>query len=219
MNKRQQTRKDNQQRILQAAEEEFGLHGFKGTTIQKVADRAELPKANVVYYFANKVNLYTAVLGQITRNWNDVFNRATPADDPAEVLDHFIRAKIEQSVLNPRASRIFAMEIIQGAPHHKDYLRQYLRNWVRDRAAVIEQWVADGKMRPVDPVQLIFMIWATTQHYADFETQVLTVMNRGEYEAHDIDYIGDCVSAIILRGCGLEPPVRAELAEKAPGHP
>lgn len=215
MNKRQQTRKDNQQRILQAAEEEFGLHGFKGTTIQKVADRAELPKGNVVYYFSNKVNLYTAVLGQITRNWHDVFNRATPADDPAEVLDHFIRAKIEQSLLNPRASRIFAMEIIQGAQHHKDYLRQYLRNWVRDRASVIEQWIADGRMRPVDPVQLIFMIWATTQHYADFETQVLTVMNRGEYEAQDIDYIGDCVSAIILRGCGLEPPIREVPAEQA----
>ncbi|TGG92085.1 TetR/AcrR family transcriptional regulator [Natronospirillum operosum] len=219
MNKRQQTRKDNQQRILQAAEEEFGLHGFKGTTIQNVADRAGLPKANVVYYFSNKVNLYTAVLGRITRSWNDVFNRATAEDDPAEVLDHFIRAKIEQSVLNPRASRIFAMEIIQGAPHHKDYLRQYLRNWVRDRATVIEQWIAEGRMHPVDPVQLIFMIWATTQHYADFETQVLTVMNRGEYEAQDIDHIGDCVSTIILRGCGLEPPARSGQADQAPARP
>ena len=216
MNKRQQIRADNQQRILQAAEEEFGLHGFKGTTIQKVADRAELPKANVVYYFSNKVNLYSAVLGKITRNWSDAFNRATADDDPAEMLDHYIRAKIRQSLLNPRASRIFAMEIIQGAPHHQDYLRHTLRAWVRDRAAVIEQWIADGRMHPVDPVQLIFMIWATTQHYADFEAQVLTVMNRGEYEARDIEHIGDCVSNIILRGCGLQPPVRENRAQQAP---
>lgn len=207
MNKRQQIRQDNQQRILSAAEEEFGLHGYKGTTIQKIADRATLPKANVVYYFPSKENLYAAVLGRITRDWNDVFNRATADDDPAEVLDHFIRAKVRQSLENPRASRIFAMEIIQGAPHHKDYLRHYLRNWVRDRAAVIEQWIADGRMATVDPVQLIFMIWATTQHYADFETQVLTVMNRAEYEPGDVDAIGDCVSGIILRGCGLTPPV------------
>jgi len=206
VNKRQQIRADNQAIILSAAEEEFGLHGYKGTTIQKVADRAGLPKANVVYYFSSKETLYEAVLGKITHELNDVFNRATVDDDPAQVLDRFIRAKIEQSILKPRASRIFAMEIIQGAPHHKEYLRQYLRSWVRDRAAVIEQWIEQGRMRAVDPVQLIFMIWATTQHYADFETQVLTVMNRAEYEADDIRQIGDCVSGIILRGCGLEPP-------------
>lgn len=208
MNKRQQVRADNLHLILGAAEEEFGLHGYKGTTIQKVADRASLPKANVVYYFASKEKLYTAVLGKITSEWNDVFNRATVEDDPATVLDQFIRAKVEQSLLNPRASRIFAMEIIQGAPHHKDYLRQYLRGWVRDRAGVIESWIAQGRMAAVDPVYLIFMIWATTQHYADFETQVLTVMNRAEYEPDDLARIGDSISGIILRGCGLEPPVR-----------
>lgn len=206
MGKRQQLRADNQQLILNAAEEAFGLHGYKGTTIQQVADRASLPKANVVYYFASKEQLYKAVLSKITSEWNDAFNRATAEDDPATVLDQFIRAKVEQSLLNPRASRIFAMEIIQGAPHHKAYLRGVLRDWVRDRAAVIEQWIAQGRMCAVDPVQLIFMIWATTQHYADFETQVLTVMNRAEYEPSDIRLIGDSVSGIILRGCGLEPP-------------
>lgn len=206
MSKREHNRAENRARILAAAEEEFGLCGFAGTSIQNIAERAGLPKANVVYYFATKVNLYKEVLNKIARGWNDVFNRATVDDDPAVVLDTFIRVKLEQSLRNPRTSRIFAMEILQGAPHHKDYLRDDLRPWLRDRAAVIEGWIAAGKMAPVEPAHLIFMIWATTQHYADFEAQVLTLLNRAEYESADIERIGDQVSALILRGCGLGRP-------------
>lgn len=208
MVKRQKIREDNVQLILAAAEEEFGLHGYKGTAIQNIADRAGLPKANVVYYFGSKEKLYKAVLGKITSEWNDIFAQARLEDDPAEVLDAFIRHKVQQSIENPRASRIFAMEIIQGAAHHKDYLRKELRPWVRDRASIIEGWIQQGRMRAVDPLHLIFMIWSTTQHFADFETQVLTVMNRAEYEAEDVQRIGDTLSGIILRGCGLEPPAR-----------
>lgn len=206
MGKRKQIREDNLQLILAAAEEEFGLHGYKGTAIQKIADRAGLPKANVVYYFSSKENLYKAVLNKIISEWNDAFDRVTAEDDPALALDQFIRRKVQQSIENPRASRIFAMEVIQGAPHHRDYLRKELRQWVRERAGVIQSWIDQGKMQAVDPVHLIFMIWATTQHYADFETQVLTVLNRAEYESQDASSIADHVSGIILRGCGLELP-------------
>lgn len=206
--KRQQIRQENLQLILNAAEEEFGLHGYKGAAIQSIADRANLPKANIVYYFSSKENLYKAVLAKITSEWNDVFAKATLEDDPAQVLDAFIRHKVQQSIENPRASRIFAMEIIQGAVHHKDYLRKELRPWVRDRASIIEGWIKQGRMRAVDPLHLIFMIWSTTQHFADFEAQVLTVMNRAEYEAEDVQRIGDTISGVILRGCGLEPPAR-----------
>ncbi|GGX45766.1 TetR family transcriptional regulator C-terminal domain-containing protein [Saccharospirillum salsuginis] len=206
MSKREKNRAEVQARILDAAEEAFSLNGFGGTSFQDIARAAGVPKANVVYYYSTKEALYREVLGRITRTWNDVFEHATEEDDPAEVLDRFIRHKLQQSVSNPRRSRIFAMEILQGAPHHGDYLRQELRPWVRQRADVIRAWIEAGKMRSVDPLQLIFMIWATTQHYADFEAQVLTLLNRKEYEPEDIQRIGDEVSALILRGCGLEPP-------------
>lgn len=207
MSKREKNRAEVQARILDAAEIEFSLNGFAGTSFQNIAKAAGVPKANVVYYYSTKEALYREVLGRITRAWNDVFEHATEADDPAVVLDQFIRHKLQQSVNNPRRSRIFAMEILQGAPHHGDYLRHELRPWVRKRAEVIQSWIATGKMRKVDPLHLIFMIWATTQHYADFEAQVLTLLNRAEYEPEDIKRIGDEVSALILRGCGLEPPV------------
>ncbi len=199
-------RERNEELILKAAEQEFVLNGFKGTSVQAIANRAGLPKANIHYYFKNKNNLYKAVLEYITQLWNEVLSDISADDDPAEVLQEFIRTKVQLSYTHPRASKLFAMEIIQGAPHIREYIRMDMRQWVRSKTRVFDEWIAAGKMDPVDPVHLIFMIWATTQHYADFETQVLTLMNRAEYEHEDIEHITNMLTHVFLKGCGLSPP-------------
>ncbi len=196
----------NFQNILKAAEQEFALHGYRGTSTQQIADRAGIAKANVHYYFAGKDNLYLAVLNNIIELWNAHLEDMKVEDDPAEVLDQFIRRKVELAYTHPQASKVFAMEIIQGAPRIKDYIRSDMRRWVREKAAIIDTWVAQGRMAPVDPAHLIFMIWSTTQHYADFDAQVLTILNHAEYERDLIDRIAGFLSQMILRGCGLSPP-------------
>lgn len=198
-------REKNVEQIIEAAECEFVLHGFKGASTQAIADRAGLPKANVHYYFKNKVMLYNAVLESIIVRWNEILEDITLEDDPAEVVENFIRSKVRLAYTHPRSSKIFAMEIIQGAPHLKDYIRTDLREWVKERTKVFDAWIEQGKMRPVDPVHLIFLIWSSTQHYADFETQILTVMNKAEYEEEDIEHITRQLTDIIMGGCGLTP--------------
>lgn len=192
--------------ILGAAREEFALHGLKGTRMQAIADRAGLPKANIHYYFNNKVSLYQAVLNNIMETWNDFFNDVSIKDDPAISLDTFIRQKVRLSIEQPTASRLFANEIIQGSPYLSDYLRETMRPWVKDRARIIRGWIDAGRMQPTDPELLIFMIWATTQHYADFQSQVLSILDEKDYSDAMIDRIADFVSATILRGVGLTPP-------------
>lgn len=192
--------------ILSAAEEEFVLKGFNGASIQAIADRAGIPKANVHYYYKRKSNLYVAVLDGIVHLWNDNLDELDVHDDPAVVLDRFIRQKVELSYTHPRASKLFAMEVIQGAPHLQEYMRNEMRPWVRKITTVIDTWINDGKLDPVDPVQLIFLIWSSTQHYADFDVQVLTIMNRADYEREMIDNIATFLSQIILRGLGLKLP-------------
>ena len=192
--------------ILLAAQEEFATHGLKGARMQAIADRAGLPKANVHYYFKNKVSLYLAVLNNIIATWDDFFNDVSVHDDPAIALDTFIRAKVRLSFENPTASRLFANEILQGAPYLSDYMSEVLRPWVNNRANVIEEWMNAGKMTGTDPVLLIFMIWATTQHYADFQAQVLGILGRKEYDDDLIKQVSNFTSQTILRGCGLEPP-------------
>lgn len=199
-------REQNREKILQAAEEEFALNGYKGATIQNIAERAGLPKSNVLYYFSNKQRMYSAMFDDILGRWNKVFSDIKPEHDPAEALATFIRTKVEMSRRYPLASRLFAMEIIQGAPFLLDHLRTNMREWVRGRAEVIQHWIDDGRMADVDPVQLIFLIWSSTQHYADFQVQILMVENKAEYEQRDFDHAADFLTDVILRGCGLEKP-------------
>ena len=199
-------RERNHELILAAAEQEFALHGFRGATIQNIAERAELPKSNVLYYFSNKKKIYAAMFDDILSRWNTLFSSVKPEDDPAEAIAAFIRTKIDTSRTHPLASRLFAMEIIQGAPFLMTHLRTNMRDWVRGRAGVMQQWIDEGRMAPIDPVQLIFLIWSSTQHYSDFQVQILMVENKAEYEQKDFDHAADFLIEVILRGCGLEPP-------------
>ncbi|MAD44793.1 MAG: TetR family transcriptional regulator [Oceanospirillaceae bacterium] len=198
-------RERNSENILAAAEQEFVLHGFKGTSMQAIADRAGVPKANIHYYFKNKANLYRTLLESILGMWNEVLADMSPESDPAFILERFIRTKVALAFNKPNSSKIFAMEIIQGAPYLKDYISVDMRQWVKEKASVIHSWIEQGKMRPIDPQHLIFMIWSTTQHYADFEIQVLEVANKRQYDDDDIAQVSDFLVDMILTGCGLTP--------------
>ncbi|SDV05785.1 TetR/AcrR family transcriptional regulator [Pseudomonas mucidolens] len=198
-------RQKNEQAIIQAAEDEFARHGYKGTSMNTIATSAGLPKANLHYYFTNKLGLYVAVLSNIIELWDSAFNTLTAEDDPAEALTRYIRAKMEFSRRQPQASRIFAMEIISGGECLTEYFSQDYRAWFSGRAAVFQAWIDAGKMDPVDPVHLIFLLWGSTQHYADFATQICRVTGRTKLTKHDMEDAGNNLIHIILKGCGIKP--------------
>ncbi len=207
MTKNTKPRVKNTEVILKAAEKLFVERGYGGASMQAIAEEAGLSKANIHYYFTSKEKLYQAVLTRIIGNWNSELQDITVEDDPAEVLEKFIHRKVELAYQYPQASKLFAIEIIHGAPHLKEYIRTEMRNWVREKSKVFQAWMDHGKIKnAVDPVQLIFLIWASTQHYADFETQVLTIMNRAEYEEEDIAKTSAFLSSMILGGLGLSTP-------------
>lgn len=198
-------RQRNIEKIINAAEQEFVLHGYKGTSTQAIAERAGLPKANLHYYFKNKLTLYSAVLANIVELWNSVLEDIAVEDDPAEVIEKFIRNKVLLSYTHPRASKIFAMEMIQGAPHLQGFLKTSQREWIETRTEVISSWVNAGKMRAIDPANLIFLIWGATQHYADFDIQVLTAIDKEKYDDDYIEHVSRQLCEIIMLGCGLSP--------------
>jgi len=196
-------RAKSQVKILAAARTEFVLQGYRGATVQSIADRAELPKANILYYFKNKENIYHAVLEHTLQMWDEGIGDIEVDEGPKVAIEKFIEAKVRMSFNHPEASKIYAMEIIQGAQHLKDYARTYQRKWVREKAKLFQQWIDNGEMANVDPVHLIFLIWSATQHYADFDTQILTIMNRADFEEADVEQVISFLNDIILRGCGL----------------
>ncbi|UTW13922.1 TetR/AcrR family transcriptional regulator [Marinobacterium rhizophilum] len=196
-------RQQNEKLIISAAEQEFSCHGFKGTSMQRVADRAGLPKANIHYYFSNKLGLYHAVLANIIDLWDSTFNELSAEDDPAIVLPRYIAAKIEFSRQYPLASRIFAMEILSGGPHLSAFFKQDYRSWFKQRAAVFEHWIDAGKMSPVDPAHLIFLLWGSTQHYADFAVQIEAALGEESLGPEVYETATRTLTDIILRGCGI----------------
>jgi len=199
-----QIRTDNRAKIIAIAEMEFAEFGYKGASIMNIAKRANMPRANVHYYFKSKLELYKKVLTDILQLWNQAFNQITPDDNPADAIAAYIRAKVMYSKTNPLASKIFANEIIHGAPRINEYLNSDFRDWLRSKSAVIEHWIKQGKMDPVDPLFLIMLIWSATQHYADFSTQVNAVLGKKALTDQDFEDIANNLTHIILKGCGIQ---------------
>lgn len=195
----------NRRKILQAAEKCFAQYGFKGTAVQKIADEAGLPKTNVLYYFKTKQELYVAVLEETLSLWNSHFDRATVEDDPAEVLAAYIAEKIEVSRTHPLASKIFAMEIINGAPNLNGYFDEEHALWMKGRVALIKSWIEVGKLAPIDPEYLLYTIWASTQHYADFSAQITRLRGRKMVKA-DFEQAKRQLIQLVLGGCKLSVP-------------
>ncbi|WP_251976392.1 TetR/AcrR family transcriptional regulator [Salinicola avicenniae] len=193
----------NEQRILDAAESVFACHGYRGASLQAIAAAAGLPKSNVLYYVGSKRKLYIQLLERTMMRWNAVLSDISVDDDPAEVLEAFIRSKMALSRTHPQSSRLFANEILQGAPFLQASLKGEMRDWVLSRAAIFDQWAARGLMDPIDPVWLIFLIWSATQHYADFEAQIVGITNRAELDDRDFASATDFLCQVILKGCGV----------------
>ncbi len=189
--------------ILEAAERVFALYGHKGATTERIAREAGLPKANVHYYFKTKENLYRQVLAHILDDWMAAASTFEPGHEPEPALRAYVTAKMELSRKRPYGSRVWAGEVLSGAPVMEKFLGTTLKTWMDERVRTIEGWIEDGKIRAVDPSALLFLIWATTQHYADFERQVV-ILNGGK-KITDKEYQAriDEVVALVLRSVGL----------------
>jgi TetR/AcrR family transcriptional regulator len=195
--------------MLKAAEKVFARAGFQGATMAEIADLAGVPKPTLHYYFGSKEELYRAVLDNILGLWLAETENITVDADPATALTAYVHAKMRLSARRPDASRVFANEIVHGATHIGEYLRTELRRTVEARAAVIDQWATAGRILPVDATHLFFTIWAATQTYADFESQVCAVLGKPRLSASDHERACAHVLTIVLRSCGL--PCPAEL--------
>ncbi len=200
--RRTDIRRENERLILDAAEKVFAEAGFGGATMQLIADMAGLPKANLHYYFATKEDLYRRVVRQIFEIWLDAAASFDNAPGPVEGIGAYIDAKMDISRRHPHGSKVWASEVMHGAPVIQDYLETTLTDWTEGRIAVIQRWIDEGKMAPVDPRHLLYMLWATTQHYADFGHQIET-LNTGQpltdSQWRDAKH---SVKTIILRGIG-----------------
>lgn len=173
----------NRAAILEAALEVFSSHGFRGSTVDQIAARAGLSKPNLLYYFASKDAIHAALLEGMLDTWLDPLREMNADGEPLDEILAYVARKLEMSRRFPRESRLFANEVLQGAPRIYDVLSTDLKTLVDEKTALLERWMAQGKIARVHPYHLIFSIWSLTQHYADFDVQVRAVL--GEEDPFD----------------------------------
>ena len=176
---RSRIQQKNREAILDAALEVFSLHGFRGATLDQIAEVAGLSKPNLLYYFPSKEEVHTALLTGLLDTWLDPLRAMDPKGDPLREILGYVRRKLDRARDFPRESRLFANEILQGAPRMRAAIEGDLRDLVAEKSKVLTGWMDEGRIARVDPAHLIFSIWALTQHYADFEVQVRAVLGPG----------------------------------------
>lgn len=202
--KKLSSRSEKEDSILQAAEKIFAEYGFKGATTQMIADLAGIPKANLHYYFPTKEALYAQVVQNIFDIWLEAADSFDQNMNPADALASYIDKKMEISRAHPNGSKVWANEVMHGAPIIQDYLETTLKEWTRSRELVIEGWIDEGRMDRINPKHLLYMIWATTQHYADFVHQVETLNDGRPLDEAAWQEARRDVKKIILAGVGLD---------------
>jgi len=197
---------NNESRILEAAEHVFATHGFRGATTAMIAAKAGVTKPNIYYYFRNKEALYRKLLQNILAIWADSLRLIEADEPPEECLRRYLMRKMEFSRTHPLLSRIFANEIISGAPYIRDQINSSTRPLLVEKSMVIEGWIKQGLINSrIEPTYLIFMMWASTQAYADFAAQMQILLAKRQLEKADYATALDTITEVVLHGV-LQPP-------------
>ena len=196
-------RRDNVTKILEAAEHVFAEKGFEGASVDQIAKRAGVPKPNVYYYFSSKEELYRQVVHDICSIWLKAADAFDDLKTPEAAITQYVSSKMDLAYHRPKGSRLWAIEMASGAPFIQEYLVNTVKPWLESREAVVNRWIAEGKMKPIETRYFFYMIWATTQHYADFEAQI-KVMNEGDMlDNTQFSEAKETVIRLVLQSVGL----------------
>ncbi|MCA8256440.1 TetR/AcrR family transcriptional regulator [Burkholderia sp. AU31624] len=199
-------RESNEAHLLACAEAVFAERGLDGASTAMIAERAGLPKANLHYYFPTKLALYRRVLDDLFEDWHRAAGTFEADDDPVEAIGAYVRAKMALSRRRPLGSKVWANEIIHGAEHMQDILSERVKPWFDTRVKVIDGWIARGLLAPIDAHALMYLIWATTQHYADFDAQIRALSGKRTFTQKAYDEKTEQVVQLVIRACGAVSP-------------
>lgn len=197
--------REKQDVILEAALEVFSVHGFRGATIDQIAEVAGMSKPNLLYYFPRKEEIHRRLISELLVNWLAPLREMDAEGDPFPEIRSYIRRKLEMARDFPRESRLFANEMLQGAPRIIEMIEIDLKDLVDEKAAVLQGWMEQGRIARTDPYHLIFSIWATTQHYADFDVQVRAVLGPDRNGEGRFDDAARYLEHLFLHGLTPRP--------------
>lgn len=198
--RRSDTRERLELEILEAAKRLFAQRGYGGVSLDHIAREVGTAKQNLLYYFSSKEALYRRVLHGVLDVWLSYMAAiAENADQPETALRKYIAGKLRFSREHPYDSRVYANEVISGAPLFAQEIRDRVVPALQADIAVFNRWAELGICRPIDAVHLMVVLWASTQAYADFASQISLVLGKPELEPCDFDAAEKLLVDMVLR--------------------
>jgi AcrR family transcriptional regulator len=135
------------QEILTTAAELFGERGFDRVSLDDVAERLDVTKGSLYYYFAGKDELAVAAIETLGADWTARLERvaASTAGSSGERLRALIREHVAIAVGEyPAALRLFLVPS-SWPDDHRSRIEELRRRHDRVFRAVVEEGVASGE--------------------------------------------------------------------------
>lgn len=197
-----------EQAILAEAESHFAQFGFEGASLDSIAAAAGISRHNLLYYFPSKESLYRRVLDDVLTQWLDGMEEMSHGEDPAQALRRYIGAKLRSSLERPNAAKVFAKEVIAGAPRYGDVIAERVGPVLRNDVRTFERWAREGRIARVNFTHLMFIIWSVTQAYADQQAQFALLLGKPALTERDYAQAEALICHMVLQGLapGAPPP-------------
>jgi AcrR family transcriptional regulator len=172
-------RKDRKEDIYEAALQCFNENGYYQTSIDVIADKANISKGGIYYHFKSKDELFIKLFTyRCDRYLEQVAQDIQSIDAPDKRLEEFVAKASAMVVANQDFLRFFLEFMAVGArdPHIQACMTAYYRDSVAHFKRLIEGCIRSGSFQDVDAGRIargvyfcslgIFFTWCTVQ--ADF---------------------------------------------------
>lgn len=187
-----------EQGILAEAENHFAQFGFEGASLENIAAAIGISRHNLLYYFPSKELLYQRVLDGVLTQWLEGMEALSHSDDPHQALKRYIRAKLRYSRMRPQGAKVFAKEVIAGAPRYGAAIAERVGPLLKTEVRTFERWAREGRIAKVNFTHLMFIIWSVTQTYAEQEAQFALLLGKPALTERDYDNAEDLIVRMVL---------------------
>jgi len=188
-----------QEAILAEAERQFARYGFEGVSLDSIAAVLDLSRQNLLYHWPSKEDLYRAVLDSVMGEWMASMTAVAEAEDPRAAIHAYVAVKLRFSRDRASGNAVFTREIMAGAPRYQDVLKAQVMPLLHADVERFEHWADEGLIRRMDFTHLMFLIWSSTQAYADLAPQFSLYMGKPSLEDEDYEAAYDLITGLIWR--------------------
>jgi TetR/AcrR family transcriptional regulator len=189
-----------EQDILAVAKRLFAQRGYGGVSLDHIAKAVGASKQNLLYYFPSKEELYRRVLHGVLDVWLSYMDALSQRpDDPEQAIREYIAGKLRFSREHPDDSRVYANEVISGAPIFAAEIAERVIPALQADVAIFNRWAERGLCRQVDGRHLMVLLWASTQVYADWSSQISLVLGKKELGDDDFAAAEALIVDMVLR--------------------